>query len=396
MKESKKVSFSYYLSHPIQYFTPLLRELAGKSDLKVYYFSDVSVRGGLDKGFGVQVKWDIPLLEGYESEFIPNLSKREALDNNFLDLLNPSVWNYVRKDKSPILIINGWSYFSVLLTIFAAKIFGKKVWLRAENTYSKEITKKPYVIFLKKLFLGSILFRFFIDKCLYIGDDSKAFFTFYKVPDRKLIYTPYSVDNKHFSEQAAKWIPEKDSLKREFSIPVERKVILFTGKYMPVKRPLDLLKAFQLLGDLPVSLVMVGDGELRGEMEAFIKSNSLSNIHLTGFVNQGQISKYYAIGDVFVLCSESETWGLSVNEAMNFSMPVVVSDTVGCARDLVKEGVNGYTFSKGNPEMMAAKIRLLLEDEDKRKAAGVKAAEWVQNFNYKTAVENMVSAASNS
>lgn len=384
---------SYYLSHPIQYFTPLLRRLAKKSDLHVYYFSDVSVRGGFDKGFGQAVKWDIPLLEGYESTFIKNYSSRQALDNNFLDLLNPSVPNYIRKEPARIVIINGWSYFSILLTIIAAKLMGRKVWMRAENTLSKELTKRPMVVALKKFVLGNILFRFFIDRFLYIGTDSKRFFEYYGVPENKLVFTPYSVDNDYFAAQYAQWHPQRMDLRKQFQIPADRIVILYTGKYMPVKRPLDLLAAMDQLRDLPVALVMVGDGELRGAMEQYIKERKLEHIYLTGFVNQSQISQYYSIGDIFVLCSESETWGLSTNEAMNFHMPIVLSDTVGSAADLVKEGWNGATFRKGDITDMANKIRGFVENESLRKEAGMNAAEWVKKYNYETAVDNIVAAA---
>lgn len=383
---------SYYLSHPIQYFTPLLRRLAKKSDLHVYYFSDVSVRGGFDKGFGQAVKWDIPLLEGYESTFIKNYSSRQALDNNFLDLLNPSVPNYIRKEPARIVIINGWSYFSILLTIVAAKLMGRKVWMRAENTLSKELTKRPMVVALKKFVLGNILFRFFIDRFLYIGTDSKRFFEYYGVPENKLVFTPYSVDNDYFAAQYAQWHPQRMDLRKQFQIPADRIVILYTGKYMPVKRPLDLLAAMDQLRDLPVALVMVGDGELRGAMEQYIKERKLEHIYLTGFVNQSQISQYYSIGDIFVLCSESETWGLSTNEAMNFHMPIVLSDTVGSAADLVKEGWNGATFRKGDITDMANKIRTFVENESLRKEAGKHAAEWVKKYNYETAVDNIVAA----
>lgn len=384
---------SYYLSHPIQYFTPLLRALAKKSDLHVYYFSDVSVRGGFDKGFGRAIKWDIPLLEGYESTFIKNYSKRQALDNNFLDLLNPSVPNYIRKEPARIVLLNGWSYFSILLTIVSAKLLGRKVWMRAENTLSKERTKRTWVVALKKLFLGKILFRFFVDRFLYIGTDSRRFFEYYGVREDKLIFTPYSVDNEYFSAQYQQWVGQRAALRTQFNIPADKVVVLFTGKYMPVKRPLDLLAAMEQLRDLPVALVMVGDGELRAEMEAYIQKNNLEYIYLTGFVNQSQISQYYAIGDIFVLCSESETWGLSANEAMNFHMPILLSDTVGSAPDLVKEQWNGATFKKGVIEDLAAKIRTFVLDETLRKQAGENAAAWVKNYNYETAVDNIVAAA---
>jgi glycosyltransferase involved in cell wall biosynthesis len=97
-------------------------------------------------------------------------------------------------------------------------------------------------------------------------------------------------------------------------------------------------------------------------MEEFVRSNNLSNIIFTGFINQSKISEYYIISDLFVMCSqEGETWGLSTNEAMNFRLPIVVSDLVGCSDDLVLEGKTGYSFKVGDIESLANCITNILE-----------------------------------
>src|SRR5882724_272097 len=105
-----KKSISYFISHPIQYFSPLFQALEKEFDLKVYYLSDASIRGNVDKGFGRSVKWDTPLLEGYQHEFIANMSWRQSLSNRFFDLINPGIFRTLLKDKSKVVIVNGWSY----------------------------------------------------------------------------------------------------------------------------------------------------------------------------------------------------------------------------------------------------------------------------------------------
>jgi len=106
---------------------------------------------------------------------------------------------------------------------------------------------------------------------------------------------------------------------------------------------------------------MVGEGGLRAKMEDVIQEHNIKNVMLTGFVNQSRIAEYYAASDVFVMCSEAgETWGLSVNEAMNFNLPVIVSDLTGCSEDLVQDGINGYIFKTGNIFDLAKKLKLVL------------------------------------
>ena len=391
---SIKPKISFFLSHPVQYISPLLKELALVCELHVYYFSDASIKGFTDKGFGQKIKWDVPLLEGYDSTFIKNYSFSNSLSNKFLDLINPGIIKYLFKDKSKIIVLNGWSYFSDLLTIITAKFLRKKVWIRAENPLSQENKNNKLKIILKKTFLKYFLFKFFVDGFLYIGKQNKLFFQYYGVKEKDLIYTPYAVDNLFFSSQYELYKNDIDAIKKSLNIPLQKKIILFSGKYISKKRPLDLLKAFYDLHDDSSLLIMLGDGELRPQMEAFINKNKSDNIILTGFINQSSISKYYAIADVFVMCSGiGETWGLSVNEAMNFSKPVIVSSTTGCSSDLVKNEENGFVFEEGNTESLKNYLQKIIADDKFRKRAGEISSEIIKQYSIPVIVKNIYNKA---
>jgi len=384
---------AYFLSHPIQYFSPLLKELSLATGLEVYYFSGAGSAGKTDKGFGQTIQWDTPLLEGYDYRFLPNLSRSAHLDNHFLDAVNPGVIGALWKTKAPVVIVNGWTYSSTLMTIFFGRLFGKRVWLRAENPLNQELGKRPVVKFLKRLFLKHLLFRFFVSKCLYIGKESKAFFEYYGVKPSRLVYTPYAVENERFASRFAELRGDLPGVRSRLGLPADKKIILFCGKYIPKKRPMDLLKAYQRLEGRGYALVMVGEGECRQEMEGYIHDHRLADVYLTGFVNQGSIPLYYAIADVFVMCSgDGETWGLSVNEAMNFEKPVVVSRTCGCCEDLVKDGENGFSFETGDIPALADALRKTLDNETFRRSAGKKSGEIVQNYSIGHIVSNMTAA----
>lgn len=384
------LKLAWFLSHPIQYFSPLFKELAKKTELNVFYYSDASIRGDKDKGFGVPVKWDMDLLTGYEYRFLPNYIKHKPLNNGFLDVFNPGVAEEIRKRKKIIIVVNGWSYSSDLIAIFFSKLLGREIWLRAENPLNQEIKKSGLILSLKKLFLKNILFRIFINKCLFIGTESRKFFEYYGVPLSRLIYTPYTVDNHFFSSKAIELKGSSKELKEALGLPRDKKIILFAGKYIPKKNPIDLLKAMQLLRNNEYALVMVGEGELREKMEAFILENHLKNVFLTGFVNQSEISNYYSIADVFIMCSGmGETWGLAVNEAMNFNKPVIVSDTCGCSTDLVKQGQNGFIFPEGNIPILAGYINELLENETFRISAGEESKKIIQEYSIEKVVANI-------
>lgn len=384
-----KAKIAYFLSHPIQYFSPLLVEMSKQFDLHVYYFSDASIKGNMDKGFGQKVKWDIPLLEGYQYTFLKNFSPRKSLSNRMWDVINPGVIGALIKCKCPVVIVNGWSYFSTLLTILTAKLLGKEVWLRAENPLNQELKKSKLVIFVKKIVLKHLLFHF-VNKFLYIGTENKNFLEFYGVSENRMIYTPYAVDNTYWRNQHLAFINIK-LLKQSLHLPADKKIILFTGKYISKKKPLDLLKAFKQLNYPDSLLLMVGEGELRNEMEKYVTENKLENVVLTGFINQSEIPKYYEVADVFVMCSGTgETWGLSVNEAMNFEKPVIVSKTCGCCRDLVKNEINGFSFEEGDIDSLTTCLQKILSNNFFSTAAGKASSEIIREYSIENIVNNLV------
>jgi glycosyltransferase involved in cell wall biosynthesis len=387
-----KIKLSYFLSHPIQYFSPLLKEMDEVFDLQVYYYSDISIKGGMDKGFGKRVQWDIPLLEGYRSTFIRNYSKSRSVSNRFFDAINPGVIRHLWKDQSKIVIVNGWDYFSTILVIIFAGLMGKKVWLRAENPLSQELQKSRKVLFIKSIILKYLLFRL-VDKFLYIGKDSRKFFQYYGARDSQLVYTPYAVDNDFFDEHYRTLSADRQDLKSKLGLPTDKKIILFTGKYIAKKRPLDLLKAFKSLNSQDSILVMVGEGELRDEMTDYIREQGIENVHLTGFINQSAIPSYYMVADVFVMCSgKGETWGLAVNEAMNFAKPVIVSSTCGCSSDLVEHGKNGWIVEEGNIPALAAALKKTVENPAFSIRAGRLSKEIVTSFSNTHIVNNLLRA----
>jgi glycosyltransferase involved in cell wall biosynthesis len=105
-----------------------------------------------------------------------------------------------------------------------------------------------------------------------------------------------------------------------------------------------------------IRVVMIGSGELEEELRALGASERIA-VHFAGFKNQSELPACYAAGDVLVLCSGSETWGLVVNEAMACGLPVIVSDVVGCAPDLIDKGKTGFVFPVGDIDALANRLR---------------------------------------
>ena len=294
-----------FISHPVFYQVPLYQKLNKKIDLTVYYYSQFGAEKYFDPQFKKEFKWDINLLGGYNYKFLKNYSFEPGF--HFFGFINFGIFKEIFKNKFDAVLINSWSYLSDWLVILACLILKTKLLLRAESPYSQEILKPKWKLFIKKIIFGKILFPK-VHAFLYIGEENRKFYKFYGVLDEKLFFAPYSVDNKRFQKEYERLKDKKEELRKELGIAKDTVVILFVGKLIHKKRPLDLLRAYKILFDNKeleekIALIYVGDGELRDEIEKFIQTNNLKNVFLVGFKNQTEISKYYAMSDIFVLPS---------------------------------------------------------------------------------------------
>lgn len=393
--EKKKIAF--LLSHPIQYFSPLLQELAKEPNLvvKAYYCSNHGVAEKIDKEFGKVVKWDIPLLDGYDYHFLENSSKNPSV-TDFWGLINWDIVKQLRQDKPEILIVHGWGYFTHWFTIIVASFLGIKVWLRGETPLKQELGNSNHNSFkkrLRKFILKHILFSR-VDKFLYIGLENKKFYQYFGVVDKQLIFTPYCIDNQRFdiAYQAIK--KDKFTLRNQLSISPEKVVFLFCGKLIDKKQPLLLLEAYKNMKQVNRALIIVGDGELRETMKEYITRHQLQDVYCVGFKNQTELPQYYTMADIFVLPSSfGETWGLVTNEAMNFALPLLISDMVGCVEDLVIENQNGFAFKHKNAKDLQEKMDFMVSNVSFREKAGQKSKELIATYSIRTIVQNLTKEA---
>ncbi len=352
-------------SHPIQYFAPMYKFMNEHGvATQAWYCSDESIKGLHDAEFGIKVKWDIPLLEGYKYRFFKNYSWKPSHANGFFGLINLGIIRALFKEPKSIIVVHGWHYFSNFFVLMLGKLAGHTICLRNDMPQKQEELKQGWKQKVKYTGLKYALFPR-INYFLYIGNQNRLLYKSYSLPDKRLVFCPYAVDNGRFQLEYEKYKHSIPALKQSFGIPADDKVIIFSAKFVEKKKPLDLLKAFHQLNKPESWLIFVGEGNLRPEMERYIQTNGLKNVILTGFVNQSEISRYYAICDVFVMCSGmGENWGLSVNEAMNFNVPLILSDLTGCADDLVIEGNNGYVFKTGDVNELTLRLKQVLYDKE--------------------------------
>ena len=388
-----KYRIAFLISHPIQYMSPLFRELSKQPqiDFKVYYCSDESIKGMRDIGFGREVKWDTPLLEGYRYEFISNNSLIPTIFKPPFGLINLGIIIKILKHKHDVIIIHGWHYVTHWLAIITALLSRIPIFLRSEQPLNQESLKPKWKIYIKKIILGLLFKR--IKGFLAIGSENREFYKFYGAKEEKIFLTPYAVDNDSLITENEKVKIQGEKLRGILGISKEDLIILFVGKLINKKRPMDLLRAYERIKIENKALIFVGEGKLRNSLEEYVKTKDFKKIYFTGFKNQTELSEYYAMADIFVLPSGvGETWGLVVNEAMCFGLPVIVSDLVGCGKDLVRSGENGFIFEMGNIEKLKECLENLTSDSNLRKEMGTKSLERIKQWDYQFDVKGIMEA----
>ena len=334
-------------SHPIQYNAPLFRLLTerGNIDVKVFYTWGQTEQGFVyDPDFKQAFQWDIPLLEGYEKEFVENISKQPTA-GSFNGIDNRDLIQRIDRYNPDALLVFGWSFKSHLRVL---RHYGgrKKIIFRGDSNLLDEVPGLSVKKILRLVFLRWVYRT--VDLALYTGAANKSYYVKYGLTEDQLVYAGHAVENERFYDTTGRYEAAAAQWRLELGIAADEQVYLFAGKLEPKKDPLLLLEAFQQLNVPKSRLIFVGKGILEDVLQQ--KAAGDSRILFLGFQNQQQMPVVYRLANVFVLPSKGpgETWGLSVNEALACDRPVLVSNKCGCAADLVVPGTNGLIFEAGD------------------------------------------------
>lgn len=382
---------AYFVTHPIQYQAPLLRMLAARPEieLKVFFLSDLSVKSFQDKGFGVAVKWDVPLLDGYKYEFLPHL-----FDRGSLSLWEPGVYGMRKALKSAdwdAVCFSGYAHYALLWGIWSAVRLDIPFFFRAESNLictSQGPMKDRFIRWLIKNASG----------LLWISSDNREYYKWYGASEDQLFFTPYAVDNLFFQDRSQKAKDRVPALKKELGLTNDIPVILYASKFIKRKNPELLLEAYaRLLKNnnmpFPAYLLYVGDGERRSELERRINKLGLRDrVKLLGFKNQTELPDYFALCDLFVLPSHKEPFGLVINEVMNAGKAVISTNEVGASHDLIHEGVNGFVVPARDVAALYHALKNALSDRKGLLQMGNESRKIIDEWSYQQDVDGILEA----
>jgi glycosyltransferase involved in cell wall biosynthesis len=386
----RKARVAYLATHPIQYQAPLLRLIGEQPDidLTVFFQSDLSSRSYFDPGFGRQIEWDIPLLDGYRSEFLPSLGRRDRI--TLTKPYSHGIGTRLRRGQFDALWIHGYArpfHWAAMVAACAASV---PILVRDEAN-ATSAPRGAAKILLKRIFfrgLAALCYGF-----LTIGSLNRRYYLQNGVKPERLFPVPYCVDNAYFSAKTVAASQHREKLRADIGLAPGRPVILYASKFQGRKRPGDLLTAFERLvkkrsgSEMPY-LIFVGDGELRAALQEQAEPIK-QHVRFMGFRNQSELPAFFDLCDVFVLPSEAEPWGLIVNEVMSAGRAVVVSDLVGCGPDLVRQGVNGYLFPAGDVAQLEDSLARVLVSPDVSAEMGRASAEIIATWSYQQDIDGL-------
>jgi glycosyltransferase involved in cell wall biosynthesis len=326
--------------------------------IKVFYTWGTHVLNNkFDPGFNTEIKWDVPLLDGYEYCFVQNIASKPG-SHHFTGIDNPSLITEINGWGAQAVLVYGWAFKSHLQSL---RYYHKRipVFFRGDSTL---IDQRDGLLGMLRIFILRFIYKH-VDTAIYVGSNNKDYFLKCGIPAENLVLGPHAIENERFhrNESNLKWARE---FKAKFGIPVEGFVFLFAGKLEEKKDPELLLKAFCQIDRPDIFLIIVGNGVLEKPLKQ--KYSNEKGVHFVDFQNQQLMPAVYQLADIFLLPSKgpNETWGLAINEAMAAGKPILASDRCGATADLVHIRKNGLIFKHGNIYDLKKKMEFVLDHQD--------------------------------
>jgi glycosyltransferase involved in cell wall biosynthesis len=326
------------VSHPIQYYSPLFRFLAKYVDLEVFYCFQPTAEQVGRSGFGAAVDWGIDLLGGYSHRFVENVSKNPDTDG-FSGIDTPGIGEALKSAGVTHVLIMGWQLKCYWQAYIYCLRHGIPVAVRGDSQINPNESRAKSTA--RRLLYPLFLRRY--HKIFFVGQRNKKYLLRNGAKNSQLLFAPHAVDQDF-------WKPVTHAPKNKNLVR-----FLWVAKFIPVKRPDDAILSFRMaLEKRPdMELCMIGLGELLQRCQSLAAGEP--RIQFLGFKNQAELRDIYASGDCLLLTSESESWGLVVNEAMSMGLPAIVSDACGCSEDLIDKQT-GFTYGAGDVGSLTARI----------------------------------------
>jgi len=355
-------------THAIQHFVPVYQRLVEDYDveLKVFYIAENGVKDSKDSGFSTSFSWDIPLLEGYEYEFLnPGFTVNHF---GFREVDAKNVNSKIASYKPDFIWINGYWAMANWRALFGKRSNQKVIYSSDSNLLDQRSGLR--------LMAKHLIVKTFISKCdhfISVSEQNTRYLEHYGANPEAIETASYPIDMRRFTRARDSFTAaDRENLRQRYGLSKGHFVILFSGKLIDYKRPKDLVDALNRLIELnkgdDIVIMLMGDGPQKAEIELYISDLGLdARVIITGFINQTEIPLHLFAADVFALTSEKEPFGAVVSEALPFGLPIIAADKIGAVGDMAsaQPNKNAIVYPWGDIQQLSQAMLTLYSDKDK-------------------------------
>jgi glycosyltransferase involved in cell wall biosynthesis len=380
---------------PVPFKIPLYRRLSAASDidLTVIYASDLGVRtiGEELAGYGISFRWDTDLLSGYRSTFLRGAGRNNGYGVRFTQLTDPDIVPLLARQSFDVLWLEGYSSVTHMLAILSQRLHRRGLVMREEQTLLHPRTLPKTLA--KEVAMRAVFKQ--LDAVVYISRENRRWLEHYGVPSERLFSSPYVPDTDHFCAEAARLLPQRAELRKEFGFaPDAGPVVISTSRLVENKQPQMVLEAFRRVrARQRCALLLVGSGPAESELKGQVARHRIPDVKFAGFLNQSQVSRAYAAADIFMLLSKSgETFGMAVAEAMHFGLSLILSDKVGSGADLLGDGANGFSVARDDTDQATQALARLVSNSELRERFGACSRARISEWNLDRALGGALAA----
>jgi len=332
------------------YRIPLFNALAERGDIDLHVIFLAETDPGLREWrvYKEEIKFSYQVLRSWRYQI-----------GRYNYLLNAGICHALELARPDVILCGGYNYLASWQALLWARLHGTPFLLWSESNLRDSRSGHPAVELLKNEFLRHC------SGFVVPGHAALEYLLFRGLRKDRIYTAVNAVDNDLFASAAA--CARRNAAQRRTELGLPDRYFLFAGRLVREKGVFELLSAYAKLdGALrqEIGLVFVGDGAARHALEAESFGVKPGTIKFAGFAQREQLASYYALAEMLILPTHTDTWGLVVHESMACGLPVILSETAGCGADLVTDNWNGRIVPPKDVRALALAMGALASQTD--------------------------------
>ncbi len=374
-KKPRKVAFISEI--PTPYRVPLFEKISQETGVQPLFVFCSETQ--LDR------QWSIKSSDELNKKVLKGWQFQRKGKNTLTTFFNPEVILTIFKGNFDFVVIAGWAQPTMIMAMIACWVKRVPYVLHSESHALKPRGVLKRV--LRYLYPGFVIRQ--AQGYLVTGSRAAEYVTLLGGKRERIFVFPNTIDVDRYMQESQRLAKKKSYLRSELELPGQYN-FLYVGRLVKVKGIEELVTAYAKLSQQlhEWGLVVIGDGPLKNRLTNDIRTRKLQDrILMVPHVDSAELIRYYTASDLFILPSHDEPWGVVVNEAMACGLPLILSQKVGAAADLLENHGNGFDFTAGDDASLAEKMYHIASDTELRKHMAKRSGEIITAWSYKRNLE---------